>query len=232
MSSNWAASALTWWSDAGVDTFVGEEPRDWLKPKPPAAPARLAEAPAEALPDDLDAFRAWFVDGARLSLGAPNAPRIGPTGDAGAGLMILIDMPGPQDVAAGHLLSGSPGALFDKMIAAIGRSRETIYLAPLSPMRTPTGRLDAVTGAMLASVALHHIGLARPKALLLFGDVCAKLLLGGAVAATRGRWHELATPSGPVRTLATIRPEKLDGQPSLKKIAWEDLQMLREGMTT
>lgn len=232
MSSNWAASALTWWSDAGVDTIVGEEPRNWLKPKPPAEPLLPAEAPADALPDELDPFRAWFMDGGRLPLSAPNAPRVGPAGDPGAGLMILIDMPGPDDAAAGQLLSGSPGTLFDRMIAAIGRSRETIYLAPLSPVRTPTGRLDAAAAAKLATVAIHHIGLVRPKALLLFGDVCAKLLLGSAVAATRGRWHDLDTPSGPVRTLATIRPEKLDGQPSLKKIAWDDLQMLREGLTT
>src|SRR5205085_12592416 len=55
MASRWAESALTWWEDAGVDTIVGEEPRDWLagpkkpaaspaqdrRPTPPASPAGL-----------------------------------------------------------------------------------------------------------------------------------------------------------------------------------------------
>lgn len=229
MSSGWAASALQWWSDAGVDTLVDEAPRNWLKPQPKPVPTAAAPAPAEALPADLDAFRAWFVDGARLPLGAPAAPRIGPAGDPASDLMILVDMPGAAD--RDILISGAPGALFDRMLSAIGRGRETIWLAPLSPMRTPTGRLDPAQETQLADIARHHVGLVKPKALLLFGDAASKALLGAAVAASRGRWHDLSTPAGPVKTLATIRPEKLQQQPSLKKIAWGDLQMLMQGVT-
>lgn len=233
MSSTWAASALSWWSDAGVDTLVDEAPRDWLAPKAAEPAAAPGPPPTPALPDDLDGFRAWFVDGARLPLGAPAAPRLGPAGDPAAGLMVLVDMPGAQDVATGHLVSGAPGALFERMLAAMTPplGRETIYLAPLSPVRTPTGRLDAAQEKQLAELALHHVALVKPKAVLLFGDACARALLGGAVAASRGRWHDLSTPAGPVKALATIRPEKLEQQPSLKKIAWEDLQMLMEGLT-
>jgi DNA polymerase len=233
MSSNWAASALSWWSDAGVDTLVDEAPRNWLAPKPaePTAPPQAPAAPP--IPGDLDGFRAWFVDGARLPLGAPAAPRIAPAGDPASSLMVLVDMPGPRDAAAGTLISGAPGELFDRMLAAMvpPRSRETIYLASLSPLRTPTGRLDPAQEKQLAEIARHHIALVKPRAVLLFGDACARALLGGAVAASRGRWHDLSTPAGPVKALATIRPEKLEQQPSLKKIAWEDLQMLMEGMT-
>ena len=168
MSSGWAASALQWWSDAGVDTLVDEAPRNWLKPQPKPVPTAAAPAPAEALPADLDAFRAWFVNGARLPLGAPAAPRIGPAGDPASDLMILVDMPGAAD--RDILISGAPGALFDRMLSAIGRGRETIWLAPLSPMRTPTGRLDPAQETQLADIARHHVGLVKPKALLLFGD--------------------------------------------------------------
>ena len=40
MATNWATSALSWWEEAGVDTIVAEEPRDWLSPKarPPGRP--------------------------------------------------------------------------------------------------------------------------------------------------------------------------------------------------
>lgn len=229
MSSDWAMSALKWWSDAGVDTLVDEAPRNWLKPQAQSAPAAPSPAAPEALPADLDAFRAWFVDGARLPLGAPAAPRVGPAGDPASNLMILVDMPGAEDRDA--LISGAAGALFDRMLGAIGHSRDTIWLTPLSPVRTPTGRIEPAAEARLADIARHHIGLVKPKAVLLFGDAAAKVLLGAAVAASRGRWHDLSTPVGPVKTLATIRPEKLEQQPSLKKIAWGDLQMLMEGLT-
>ena len=61
MNAQLAASALAWWSEAGVDTLVAEEPRDWLKPKAAPAPAASPEvSPAADLPDTLDAFRLWL----------------------------------------------------------------------------------------------------------------------------------------------------------------------------
>jgi DNA polymerase len=232
MSSSWAESAVLWWREAGVDTIVGETPHDWLaeKPKAPLPSAPSPEPPPAAFPDDLDAFQAWFVDGGRLPLGAPGAPRIGPGGDPAAGLMILVDMPSPADFAASKLLAGEAGALFDRMLAAIGRGRETIYLASLSPLRTPAGTLDAAMAGTLSAIARHHIGLVAPRALLLFGDICARALTGSAVAGARQRWHEIDTPKGKIRTLVTIRPEKLLTQPALKTHAWADLQMLMEGL--
>ena len=233
MATDGAASALKWWLDAGVDTLVGETPRDWLRPAPAAAPRALAEpaapAPAEALPAELSAFQAWLL-GAGLASAAPSGGRVGPSGDPASGLMVLIDMPSPADVAAGALLSGEAGALFDRMMAAIGRGRGSLYLASLSPARTPTGTLDPAAAKRLAEVARHHVALVRPAALLLFGDACAKALLGAPVAQARGKWHELETQTGKISTLVTIRPEKLVSQPGLKKLAWEDLQMLREGL--
>lgn len=229
MSSNWAASALNWWQEAGVDTLVAEEPRNWLAPRaapPPAAPEPVPAA--TTLPADLDAFRAWLLDRANLPLGTGAAPRIGPSGDPASGLMVIIDMPAQEDQAAGQLLSGSPGALFDKMIAAIGRSRETLWLASLSPARSPTGRFDAAQLKLLGEVARHHIALVRPKALLLFGDATSRALLGASVIQTRGRWHDLDLPGGAVKTISTIRPAELEQQPNLKKTAWGDLQMLME----
>ena len=232
MASSWAESALSWWQDAGVDVIVGETPRDWLKPAPPAplapdaASAPLARSTPEALPETLDEFRIWLVESPDLPLASPSAPRIGPSGDPASGLMILVDMPSASDVTAGRLLSGEPGDLFDRMLKAIGRSRETIYLAPLSPVRTANGRLDAESAAALATIARHHVGLVGSQALLLFGDTCARALVGSAVAGARGKWHETQTKRGKIKTLVTIRPEKLLTQPALKKLAWDDLQML------
>ena len=230
MSSDWAASALSWWQEAGVDTIVGEEPRNWLAPAQKVIAAVAEPAPASAAPPQtLAEFQAWLNEGLDLPFASPTAPRVGPAGDPQCGLMILVDMPSVEDVAAGRLLSGPAGQLFDRMLTAIERSRETIYLAPLSPVRSPSGAIDARSAPLLAGIARRHVALVRPKALLLFGDACAKALLGTAVAGARGRWHDLDTPAGPIRTVATIRPEKLLQQPALKPLAWADLQMLMEG---
>ena len=55
-----ADSLIGWWLDAGVDTAVGESPRDWLgrqKSRPEGVPATAA--PTEK-PADLAAFQAWL----------------------------------------------------------------------------------------------------------------------------------------------------------------------------
>ena len=90
--------------------------------------------------------------------------------------------------------------------------------------------MEAASLDALGRIARHHAGLVAPRALLLFGDACGRALLGLAVGEGRGRWHEIDTPGGRIKTLLTIRPEKLLKQPGLKKLAWEDFQLLREGL--
>ncbi|HEX5182853.1 MAG TPA: uracil-DNA glycosylase [Allosphingosinicella sp.] len=234
-----AASALTWWADAGVDILIDEAPRDWLRPKPApesvvpsdprVAPAPIVAPPAPAedlLPDQLDLFQAYLRDSDRLPFVAPSALRVCPSGDPESGLMMLIDMPTGEDCAAGTLLSGEVGRLFDRMLAAIGRDRDSVYLAALSCLRPPTGSFTSETAKQCALLARHQIGLVGPKAVLLFGDAAAKALLGLSVAQARGRWHEIATHRGMVKALATISPKQLLDAPRLKRLAWEDLQML------
>lgn len=226
MAEDRAASALGWWIDAGVDTIVAETPRNWLKPVDTATAQAQAPAPAAALPGDLAGFRHWLLNGDDVPLGAPATRRLGPLGDPASGLMVLIDMPGTRD----SLLAGEAGARFERMMTAIGRDLESIYLATLAPARTPTGLLSAEEVKALAPIARHHVGLVAPRALLLFGDACARALLGAPLNQTRGRWHEVATAAGPVPTIATIRSEDMDRTPGLKKAAWADLQMLMEGL--
>ena len=231
------ASALAWWLDAGVDVPVAEAPRDWLKPKPAAAPvetkampeAAAPVAPAEELPAQIDLFQAWLQSSAALPFAAPSAPRVCPSGDPASGLMIMIDMPSAEDCSAGTLLAGDVGRLFDRMLGAIGRDRTSVYFAALSCLRSADGRLGGEE-KQCALLARHHIGLAGPRALLVFGDAASKALLGLPVARARGRWHEVDTHAGKVRTIATISPRQLIAQPAQKAHAWADLQLLMEGL--
>jgi DNA polymerase len=251
-----AASLLSWWADAGVDTFVDETPRDWLRPaapapavsshpgesRGPAAPvleklgpgvrrddSSGAVAAEDTPPDQLPLFRAWLKDSPGLPFASPRAPRVCPSGDPASGLMMLADMPTGDDCSSGTLLSGEVGRLFERMLAAIGRDRESIYLASLSCLRSPGGRLDGEAGGRCAALARHHIGLVQPRALLLFGDAPSTALLGLNMAQARGRWHDLSTHAGPVKTLVTLPPDLLLRSPRLKAHAWADLQMLMQG---
>jgi DNA polymerase len=232
-----AASVLLWWQEAGLDVLVEEAPRDWLKPMAPAAPLSPATAEARGepsveaeapLPGQLNLFQAWLAESRDLPYASPAAPRVCPSGDPAAGLMVLTDMPSGEDCTAGTLISAEAGRLFDRMLAAIGRDRGSIYLAALSCLRSPDGRFNTEGARSCAALARHHAGLVMPKALLILGDACSKALLGLPLVQARGRWHEIATHGGPVKALVTLPPSYLLNQPAAKAHAWADLQKLIE----
>lgn len=227
-----AASALEWWQDAGVDTLVDEAPRNWLAP-PEARPAAAAPAagvdpvPA-ALPATLTEFEAW-----RIGADAPDAGwgvPIAPQGAAASGLMIVVDMPERDDGRAGTLLSGDVGRLFDRMLAAIGRDRQSIYLASLAVARPASGRIAPEMTAPLADLARHHVALVRPRRLLVMGDAANRVLLGTSAAASPPLLHVFKHDAGQTEAVATFHPRFLLDQPAQKARAWRDLQMLIEGM--
>jgi len=238
-----AESLLGWWRDAGVDMAVQEEPRDWLKPAPtpnstPAANEGGPEsgtgaiAPGRAdtldLPNQLPLFHDWLRGSDTLPFAAPAAPRVCPSGDPAAGLMVMTAMPSAEDCAAGTMLSGPAGRLFDRMLAAIGRSRDTSYIAGLSCLRPAGGRMDPASAGQCADIARHHLGLVAPKAVLLLGDACSRALLGLGAAQARGKVHQLETSAGQIAAVVTLHPDYLLDQPSAKAFAWTDLQLLRE----
>jgi uracil-DNA glycosylase family 4 len=221
-----AASALDWWQEAGVDTLVEDTPRDWLAPAAAhSAPATLAAEPASAAPPaTLAEFEAW-----RVSAAAPDTgwgPPIAPGGDAASGLMILLDMPERDDAAAGQLLAGNAGRLFDRMLAAIGRDRQSIYLASLAVARPISGRISPEAAAALGEITRHHIGLVRPKRLLVMGDAANRAVLGTSAAASRSILHVVKHDAGQSEAVATFHPRFLLENPAQKARAWKDLQVL------
>ncbi len=217
-----AESALGWWIEAGVDVIVDELPRDWMRRAAPAPAAPDPVAPAAVAPADLPAFREWL---ATAELPSGGGARIAPSGDPAADLMVIADM--PED---GAPLGGEAGRLFDRMLAAIGRTRDAVYLAPLSPTRFPSGRVPPEAIPPLGTIALRHVALAHPRMLLLLGDAPALALLGMPMAAARGRLHKINHDGVTVTAVATFHPRFLLKRPACKADAWADLRLMLDGL--
>jgi len=240
-----AASALDWWRDAGVDASIDEAPRDWLAPIEPPKPVRRAEAVAEAvvavpLPDTLADFEAWRVGPDAPEAGWPAQP-IAAQGPSSSDLMVLIDLPEREDGDSGVLMSGPIGRLFDRMLAAIGRDRASIYLVPVCARRPVAGRVAPEIEERLNEVARHHVMLAAPKRLLLLGNAPSRALLGADVMRVRGGLHVINLNGGKgsgadtdqpggngvaTQVVASFHPRFLLERPAAKAEAWKDLQML------
>ena len=225
------ASALDWWRDAGVDSLVDDDPRDWLaRPVAKAAPVTNAPAvasePAEVLPDTIDSFVAW-----RMSDAAPEAgwltPRVGPSGTPGADLMILTDMPEAEDTDT--LMTGAPGRLLDRMLAAIGESRESVYLASLATARPLAERIPGDAEPRLIDLARHHIALVSPKRLLLLGQAASRVRSTTSGSAEGNPSPDINQLSGDMQVVASYHPRFLLERPAAKAEAWKHLVLLSRG---
>lgn len=225
-----AASALDWWQEAGVDTLVEETPRDWLT-QPIVAPV-IARAPAPAAVDLAPAMPATLADFIAWR-GGDAVPEvtwrglsIAASGPADAAVMVLVDCPDKDDDAAGILMSGETGRLFDRMLGAIGLSRETVHLASVCAKRPVAGRMPREVEAQLSGIAKHHIGLVAPKRLLLMGNAASRAILGAEMPGTRGSLHPFNHTRGTTGVVASFHPRFLIEKPAAKAEAWKDLQLL------
>jgi uracil-DNA glycosylase len=224
------ASALEWWRDVGVDILVDGNPRDWLA-APAAVPVAMpAASPVrpDTLPDTLEAFLTWRT--------GPDAPDAGWGGDAvlasgpvDAEIMVLLDQPDRDDCAEGRLLSGAAGRLFDRMLAAVGLSRDVVYVAAVCVRRSATGRPARGSEAKLAEAAMHHLSLVRPKRLLLLGDAASRAVLASDASAARGILHRVDHREGTSDAVASFHPRLLLQRPAAKAEAWRDLRLLKFG---
>lgn len=232
-------SALGWLVAAGVDTLVGDSPRNWLATAPVAAPsapvavraaavARVAGVPAavtspaaelaKAAPDlaALDVAIAGFAHPLRRA----EPPRL-LTGAVASGVIVLADQPEAVDSPADRLAA--------RMLAAIGLDADKYARACLLPWHSGRAPKDDEIAAYAPFLA-RALALAAPRVVLAFGDKAAALS-GEArgVAALRGRWLAIGGLAvGGVPMLATFHPNRLLTQPDLKRLAWADLQAFAE----
>lgn len=226
------AAALGWLVDAGVDTIVGDTPFAWLAPVGPVAAAAsetiaveqvAARAEGSAInADSLAALAAALVEAYPTSLFAEGTP---------GGAMVIGERPTVADAKAGKVFGDLAGVLLDRMLASIGLTRETAYLAntvawPLAADRGPT----AAEIAAAAPYLRRQIVLARPRAILALGQTAATALTGSrdGINRLRGRWHEVDIDGVPVAVMPSFHPAQLLLHPGHKAAAWADLRAFRE----
>lgn len=218
-----ARSALAWWLDAGVDTAIQEEPRNWLKPASPAVreikPSTEAAA-EQPVHGTLDEFREWLATSDHLPMASRAARRVLPQGREQAAIMLLTEA--PEDSSGP--LGGEAWELANRMLAAIHIPVDDAYSAALSFFHAPGARMSAQERAALAEIARTHVRLAAPKRLILFGDGPSLALLGKRLIDARGHVHKVEG----VRTVATFHPRHLVNRPLDKSLAWQDLLLLME----
>ncbi|WP_200374787.1 uracil-DNA glycosylase [Thiocystis violacea] len=149
-------------------------------------------------------------------------------GDRTAKLMLIGEAPGADEDRAGEPFVGRAGQLLDRMLAAIGLSREQVYIANLLKCRPPGNRDPKPEEALQCQAYLmRQIALIQPRLILSVGRISAQHLLrtDTPVGRLRGRWFADGPDGIPLRV--TYHPAYLLRSPEQKAKSWEDLTEIR-----
>ncbi|MBE2278858.1 MAG: uracil-DNA glycosylase [Ignavibacteriaceae bacterium] len=148
------------------------------------------------------------------------------SGNHNAKVMVVGEGPGADEDASGLPFVGRAGELLTKMMAAIGFSREEIFIANVVKCRPPGNRTpnDSEITECLPYL-LKQIQLIKPVMILCAGTTAIQALMGrkGSLGSFRSQFYNLED----ALVLATYHPAALIRNPEWKKPAWEDLKMFR-----
>ncbi len=147
-------------------------------------------------------------------------------GNPNAGVMFVGEAPGRDEDLEGLPFVGRSGRLLDRMLAAIGLTRDSAYIANVIPWRPPGNRTPTPLETEICRPFIERqIELANPKVLITLGGPSAKVLLHAqeGILKFRGKWRTHETAGGlAVPAMPTLHPAYLLRNPAHKRLAWRD----------
>jgi uracil-DNA glycosylase len=145
-------------------------------------------------------------------------------GNPNADFMCVGEAPGATEDETGRPFIGAAGQLLTKILAAIGLSRDDVYIVNVLKHRPPGNRNPQPNEVAACSPYLiRQIELIQPKVILALGTFAAQTLLNSKtpIGKLRGQVHEYHG----VPLIVTYHPAALLRNPSWKRPTWEDVQL-------
>ncbi|HMQ57501.1 MAG TPA: uracil-DNA glycosylase [Rhizobiaceae bacterium] len=230
--------------------FTQTRPQDIRRPgQPGVAAAPAAPANGFAVPDEaavaaareaarsaptLEALKAAVeaFEGCNLKFTAKST--VFADGNPAAPLMLVGEAPGRDEDLVGLPFVGRSGQLLDRMLAAIGLDRTSVYISNVLPWRPPGNRTPTPFETEICRPFIErHIELANPKLLVCLGGASAKVLMDTTegILRLRGQWRDYPLGATAIPVMATLHPAYLLRQPAAKRYAWRDLLSVRGRVT-
>lgn len=201
-------------------------------PVPGAAPVFADDAPVALGRRTLPQVRADLGDCTRCKLHTTRRSIVFGVGDPATPLMFVGEAPGEQEDKRGEPFVGPAGQLLDKMIEAMGWTRDTVYIANTTKCRPPGNRNPQPDELAQCIPFLHaQIAAIAPRIIVALGRPAANQLLerDAPISALRGRFHDYArftSDRHSPKIMPTFHPAYLLRDPTKKRAAWDDLKLV------
>ncbi len=216
-------------------------------PVPPASRTRAESPQAPAVPEaaimaartaarsaaSLEELRAILDRFEGCALRATATQLVFADGDPQARLMFVGEAPGRDEDIAGVPFVGRSGKLLDRMLAAIGLDRKSVYIANIVPWRPPGNRTPTPQEtAICLPFTQRQIELVDPDVLVCLGNPSTQALLATkeGITKTRGRWFRFQTGTREIRAMPTFHPAFLLRNPVSKRLAWRDFLAIKKAL--
>jgi uracil-DNA glycosylase len=183
----------------------------------------LFEAAERVEGDSLDRICSDLAGCTRCKLHRRRTNIVFGVGDPHAELVFVGEGPGHDEDVQGLPFVGRAGQLLNQMIAAMGLSRDQVYIANVVKCRPPENRTpekDEI--ATCLPFLLRQLTEIHPKVVVCLGSVAAQTLLNTnkSISHFRGQWFDFRG----AKLMATYHPAYLLRNPHAKPEVWADLK--------
>lgn len=181
----------------------------------------------ESSDSSLDAIKEDIGDCRRCKLHEHRRTIVFGEGNPQARLVFVGEGPGAEEDASGRPFVGRAGQLLDKIIIAIGLTREDVYIANIVKCRPPGNRTPERDEVETCEpFLLRQLAFIRPEVIVALGSPAFQCLLRTKepISRARGQWREW----NGVKVMPTFHPAFLLRTPDKKREVWEDMKKVRD----
>jgi DNA polymerase len=151
-------------------------------------------------------------------------------GTGSSGLCFVGEGPGADEDEQGFPFVGAAGQLLDRMIEAMGLSRDDVYVCNIVKCRPPKNRKPEPDEMAACFPYLEEqLTLLAPQVVVALGATAVQGLLGttDGITRLRGKWKLYR---GRIPVMPTFHPAYLLRTPGAKREVWDDLQAVLRQM--
>ena len=199
-----------------------------VESQPQASAERAVQKPDSVAHLDMAALNEMASSCERCTLSRTRNSVVFGAGTETADLMFIGEAPGADEDREGLPFVGRAGKLLTSIIAALGFSRDEVYICNVVKCRPPGNRDPLPMEAKACTPFLRRqIELIQPKVIVALGRVSAQLLLDTELPLGTLRRQRHKFKDTDIELVVTYHPAYLLRKPTEKAKVWEDLWNVR-----
>ena len=214
--------------------------QSWLlkDQKPSNDQAILSAGLIDVVPDlvdpdlsDWDKFVSSVEQCNRCKLGITRQAVVSGAGAQDADCLIIGEAPNDEEGQQGIPFVGDTGHLLNEMLFSVGLNRDNVYFTNIIKCCSAQGEgLDKESLTACRLYLNRQIEMIQPRIILLLGRVAAHTLLecSDEMSELRGKVHNFILNDQNFSVIVSYHPAYYLRKPSQKRLAWQDLSVLKQ----